>query len=130
MTLQDTFGYGFVNYFAGLGKKPNTSELLSSNCDYRVEKFGYKIPGGKEIREFFELDEPSETQDPATDWPNPPADHPGADDPSLVIEVNGTGSTEGADEGGCNAGSTSHAGWLALTALLMLGLWRRRPVLS
>ena len=57
MTLQDTFGYGFVNYFAGLGKKPNTSELLSSNCDYRVEKFGYKIPGGKEIREFFELDE-------------------------------------------------------------------------
>ena len=94
------------------------------------EALDQTVAGGPTLPEFFELDEPSETQDPATDWPNPPADHPGAGDPSLVIEVNGTGSTEGADEGGCNAGSTSHAGWLALTALLMLGLWRRRPVLS
>jgi hypothetical protein len=79
------------------------------------------------LPDHFVLEEQTDVQDPTTDWPNPPADHPDADDVSGGTDGGADG---GADGGGCNGAGGTSAGWLALMACLALGLMRRRELLS
>ena len=79
------------------------------------------------LPDHFVLEEQTDVQDPTTDWPNPPADHPDADD---VSDGTDGGTDGGTDDGGCNGANGTSAGWLALMACLALGLMRRRELLS